>query len=387
MRLPLPIPIQRAFAVIAWERAFLAFLPAFLWLIGSLAIGWTGALALLPLSFHVTALIAFLVGLTTLVARGGRRFRWPTKREGLRRIEARNGLADGCLDTAYAEPFGGDESHPLWIASRKKLIETAGRPKPPLLNIDQRQADPFFLRCLVPLVLLAVVGISRGNPEGLRASLSPPFPDPPPIIVDAWIEPPAYTGLSPILLRHQIHNFANIPESSELHIRLRDESGDLVRGVITYTTDEKRRRRIKTSEADQSTVTATIEETGLLTINARRESRQIRLNVRKDGPPSVWLAEDPELATGVIRLSVVTSDIYPLAKGSLILSLLPGQKLSADAPKPDKAITANPSLIDLPELAGPTGQIEVEIDAETHPWAGLLVKAVIEVTDGRGQTA
>lgn len=387
MNLPAPVPLLRTRALMIWERVYPAYLPALIGFLLAGALAFTGWLARMPLWFHVSALVLVIGALGYLLWRGTQQFRWPSRREALRRIEERNGLKQGCLDAIDAHPFAADESEPLWIAARERLVEAIGRPRLPQLSMNMRAADPFRLRFIALILCLTSALVTRGDLTGFQASLTPVFPERPPVTVDAWIEPPAYTGLPPRVLKGRIRQIANIPEGSNLHLRLRDEVGEPARGIVTFASAEGGKRRIRPSNPDSPAITWPLTESGLLAISARGETTQFTLRVLKDGPPSVFLAKDPDLSSGAIRLKVITTDAYDLVRGTLIVSLLPGQKISEDAPAPDQAIVDAPSLISLNELAGPTGEIDVEIDAAAHPWAGLLVKAEIEVEDGRGQLA
>ncbi|MEO1042421.1 MAG: DUF4175 family protein [Pseudomonadota bacterium] len=387
MRLPAPVPLIRTHALLAWERFYPAFLPVGIAILLGVALGLTGWLAQTPPWAHTSVLALVLLAIGVLSWRATRLFRWPSRRDVLRRLEERNGLADGCLDAIDAQPFSADENDPLWVAARERLVEAIGHPKLPRLSIDAAKVDPYRLRYLALTALLAAGASSGGDFSGMHASLNPAFPVRPPLTVDAWIEPPAYTGLPPRVLKGRIRYIHQIPEGSELHLRLRDEVGAPAKGIITFASADSGKRRIRPSDPDSGTLTWPLTESGVLAINARGETTQFTLSVRPDLPPSVFLAEEPDLSSGAIRLKVITSDAYDLVRGTLSVSLLPGQRISEDAPAPDDDITREPALIALHELVGPSGEVDVEIDASSHPWAGLLVKAEIEVEDGRGQTA
>lgn len=388
MRLQVPVPLQRAFAVLSWERAVPAFLPLVVGALIVLALLWSGLLSALPLSWHMAGLGASAAILVFLALRGSRRFRFPRRGETLRRIEERSDLKPGVLDGVWARPFSSPDHDPLWIASRERLIQTIGTPKVPLPRIDMQKADPWRLRYVALGLVVFAVGLTGGRSDGLRASLTPPLPPAAPVVVDAWIEPPAYTQLPPRLFKlSRPKTSLAVATGSRLHLRLREEDGRPVRGVLTYQSIAEGRRRIRPEGDDKSQVALTLEETGVLAVNVRGGTRIVQIYVQEDNPPTVRLASDPETATGVIRFDVETSDDYPLAEGKLRISLLPGQRISADAPMPDRSVVETPDVIELPSLAAQPGTYRIEAASEEHPWAGLLVKAVVEVTDGLGQTA
>ncbi|GGY55074.1 DUF4175 domain-containing protein [Parvularcula lutaonensis] len=388
MRLPVSVPLQRAFAVLAWERAVPAFMPLVIAAAFIFALIWTGAFAQLPLAWHLAGLVLSGAVLLFLASWGSRRFRFPRRAEALRRIEERNGLKTGILDSAWATNFASAQDDPLWIASRERLIQEIGEPKAPLPRVSAAQVDRFGIRYFALLAVFAALLLTRGETDGLKASLTPPFPVQAPVVVDAWIEPPAYTELPSRILKLTAERSAlGAAAGSQLHIRLRREDGRPVRGVITYTTESEGRRRIRPSGDDGSAVVVPLDAPGVLAVAAGGEQRQLDVYVSADTEPSVRLVGEPDTSTGVIRMDVITEDDYPLASGELVLSLLPGQSISRDAPMPEEKVIQSPDRVNLPSLAGQPGERQVEAGTEEHPWAGLLVKAVLRVTDGLGQTA
>lgn len=384
----LHVPIQRTFVVLAIERAVPAFMPLFVGTTLLFALLWTGSYALLPPVWHVTALIGSTLLLAFLLSWGTFRFLYPSQREALRRIEERNHLRPGILDGVFARSFGTDETNPLWQAARERLAHMVGRPKVPLMRIDWRRADPFRLRYVAGLAILAAILSTQGSQEGLRASLMPPAISGEPVLVDAWIEPPSYTGMASTVIKQRApRRMLVTPEDSTLHVRLRAQDGRPVRGVLTFDPEEGRRFRVRGAGGDASAVTLPLTQNGTLAVTTGGQTSEVVFRVVQDRPPQIALLGDPDTSTGSIRINVGVVDDYPLAEGRLVISLIPGQKLSRDAPMPDDRVLEEPLTITLADLAGPPGERAVEAETVEHPWAGLLVKATLEVTDGRGQTA
>mgnify|MGYP006266180957 FL=1 len=388
MTLKLAVPIQRAFAVLTWERAIPAFLPTLIGLAFVFALLWTGSYALLPPVWHIAALLVSVVALACLTFWGTARFRYPRLGETLRRIEERNHLKAGVLDSAFARPFASSDDDPLWLAARDRLRQVVGRPKAPLPRVDWRAADPWALRYAAMLAVLLAIVSTRGSQDGLRASLVPPVENSDPVLVDAWIEPPEYTGLpSSIIKDARPGRLHVVPEDSMLHVRLRRDDGAALRGVLTFKPENGRRRRIVSNDSEGTAALIPLAENGALSVTTRGRTREYRFRTMADRPPQVTVLGDPDTSTGAIRIEVGVVDDYPLAAGRMVLSLIPGQKTSRDAPMPDQRIVDTPDDIDLPDLTGPSGIRTIEAETAEHPWSGLMVKAQIEVTDGRGQTA
>ncbi|MEM9840405.1 MAG: DUF4175 family protein [Pseudomonadota bacterium] len=384
----LHVPIQRAFAVMALERAIPAFMPLFVGASALFALLWTGSYALLPPVWHVTALIGSAVFAAFLLSWGTFRFLFPSKGEALRRIEERNDLKPGILDGVFARSFGSDEGNPLWQAARQRLAHLIGKPKAPFMKIDWRGADPLRTRYIAGLLILMAIISTQGSQDGLRASLLPPAIPGDPILVDAWIEPPDYTGMaSTVIKQGSTRRMMVTPEDSTLHVRLRAKDGRPVRGVLTFNPEEGRRFRVRGAAGEASAVTLPLTENGTLAVTTGGQTNEIVFRVVQDRPPQITVLDEPDTSTGSIRMNVNVQDDYPIAEGRMVLSLIPGQKLSRDAPMPDNRILEAPEIIELADLAGQPGERAVEAETVEHPWAGLLVKASLEVTDGRGQTA
>lgn len=388
MKVEAHVPLQRSFAVLAWERVAPAFFPAIVTAACLFALLWTGTYALLPAGWHVAALAASVLAMMGSISWGMARFRYPSRQEALRRIEARNSLRAGILDGVFARSFGGQESHPLWQASRQRLAQLVGRPKTPLPQIDWRKVDPLYLRFAAMLIVLLAIVSTRGSQDGLRASLIPQSTGGAPILVDAWLEPPGYTGLPSRILRGTHPRLTHtVPADTKLHVRLRRDDGAPVRGVMTFKASEGQRHRVRPATDGAGAVVLALQESGEFTITAAGTTRPYQFRTIIDQPPQLRVLSDPDTSTGSISFDVEVLDDYPLAEGTMVLSLVPGQKLSADAPMPDDRILEEPWHVDLADLAGPPGQRRIDVETVEHPWAGLLVKASIEVTDGIGQKA
>jgi len=388
MKVEAQVPLQRAFAVLAWERAAPAFFPALVTVACLFALLWTGTYAMLPPGWHVAALAGSVIALIGVVSWGSARFVYPSRQDALRRIEQRNGLREGVLDGVFAHSFGSEDSDPLWQASRQRLAQVVGRPKAPLPRIDWKRIDPLFFRFGAMLMVLLAIVSTRGSQDGLRASLLPQPGAGDPVIVDAWLEPPDYTGLPSSILRGAHPNLIHyVAADTKLHMRLRREDGRPVRGVMTFKAAEGRRRRVPTTDDGTGSTVLSLTESGLFTVTTGNRTDGFTFRTIADQPPQIRTLTDPDTSTGSISLDVEVIDDYPLASGAMVLTLVPGQKLSPDAPMPDDRILDEPWRLDLDDLAGVPGQRRIEVEAVEHPWAGLLVKATLEVTDGLGQRA
>ncbi len=91
-----------------------------------------------------------------------------------------------------------------------------GRPHPGLAELDLRALRHAVLLGLV--VTLVIAG--RDAPARVMAAFEPGFPRPSParvVQIQAWVTPPAYTGLAPVFLK-QDHSAVAVPAGARLTV-------------------------------------------------------------------------------------------------------------------------------------------------------------------------
>ena len=217
-----------------WERAWEAS-----WR-GLTTLGATAALALFdvwtsfPGWLRLACVFALIAAGLVFFWRDWRAVRWPTRDEAVRRLERRNGVAHrplASMDDALAS--GGDDPLAAELWRRHVARQTAALaglelawPKP-----DLPSRDVYALRGLAFLGVIGGLAVAGGDaPARLAAALSPDDEravSAPALAVDAWIAPPVYTGLAPILLTQargalplEHTGAVSAPAGSKLSIRL-----------------------------------------------------------------------------------------------------------------------------------------------------------------------
>ena len=195
--------VPRAQAAILWERAAPRLTPVVGITSLFMASAWSGAWSYLQPDFKMAgiglATVAFTACLYPLLG-----LRFPSRREGIARVDANTGLAHEPVATILGKP-GTDkpESVALWEERQKRMAASvgtfrAGTPRP-----DMKKNDPYGIRFL-PMVF-AVMALAVGGLDGYK-NLNQPFdwtrPVPPviPARVDAWVAPPEYTRKAPVFL-------------------------------------------------------------------------------------------------------------------------------------------------------------------------------------------
>jgi uncharacterized protein (TIGR02302 family) len=178
----------------------------------------------LPLWLHLLLLAASLSALGLFAWRERARLQAPRAADAERRLELDSGVAHRPFATLRDRPADAAESQrEAWAAHRASAAAALAslRLRGPRSVIPA--ADPFGLR--VAALLLAVCGLVVAGPRagdrlaeaflpGLEGLMGAPD-----IHVQAWIQPPAYTGLAPIFLP-QAGGPVTAPAGSRLSVSL-----------------------------------------------------------------------------------------------------------------------------------------------------------------------
>ena len=245
-----------------------------------------------------------------------------------------------------------------------------GIPRPGLAR-----RDPRALRAALVVALVAAFAIAGDDaPSRLAQAMEPTLPretPSPATELQAWITPPAYTGLAPIFLKPDSGS-VSVPAGARLTVSV--TGGSVIPTLMLDGQSEPFRALDKASfQADRD-----LHEGGHLTV--RRDGRELAawdLAVIADQPPTADWTDNPGRATGSqqTRLPWHTSDDYG------VVSLQAEMRLRdrRDAP---------PLVVGLP-LPGGTPKTAHGVnqqDLTAHPWAGLPVIAKLVARDALNQT-
>ncbi len=358
-------------AVLLFERVWPAVTPA----LGLVCVFLCASLLDLPRHLppepHLIALVLFGLATLALLGMGLRRVRRPSAAEADRRLEADTGLRHQPLAVLQDRPAtGGDALWALHVArARAQITRLRLRlPRPMLAAIDRRA-----LRALAIIALFACVTIAGPDaPALLLRALSPGFtppPAPPAPLLQAWITPPAFTGLAPIFLKAEGGSIL-APVGAKLTASLTGGTGEPVLVLGTTATPFTR------LDAGSFQIEQELTHDGRLTIRrAGHEAYGWDLTVVADEPPEVVFPEPPGAQRGnppLARLPWQVHHAYGVTalQAELHLKARPTPALVLPIPLPGNTPKA---------AKGVRTQ-----DLTPNPWAGLPVTAQLVAKDAAG---
>ncbi len=364
---------RRAAAALWLERLAAAFaLPA-----GLVAVFLIAALLGLP-DLLVGWAHAVLLGLSACLIAGALiraviRIVPPSAAEIDRRIERQSGLSHRPLQALSDQMASGESA--LWAEYLNRLGRSLGQmrvgaPRSPLSGLDR-----FGLRGLAVTALVAALVIAGPDaPDRLLRALQPRLAagSGPVLTVDAWITPPAYTGVAPILLGQ-----AGAPARLEIpagSVLLAQVNGSR-RAVSLVASGETKPLDALNGDSGAWRIETPLSSGETLALKqGERVIAEWPVAILADQPPQVAFAQEPGRSPrGSLRLDYRASDDYGVETLRADVRLVAG--------------TAEPMTLKLPvarrkTLAGVSYQ-----DLTDHPWAGLPVEIRLIATDALGQTS
>jgi len=371
-------PVGLARGALLWERVWVRLWPAS----GVLGLLFAAALAgvLEPLPwFGHAVVIAFAVTFAGLaLERTFADFRLPDWDDGARRIERRSGLADRPLtegNDRLAAGRGDGYAEALWCETLRRRLAAArnlrvGWPSPHLASRDPRALRYGVLLLVTAAAIAANTSwrerlgqafLASENVNGVVAGL------------DAWIDPPAYTGQAPIYLSPAMREEVPVPAGARLNVRVH---GADYAPLISISPSPHAGGEVKGRNGEYSTDALLMRSSSVIVRASGRTIGDWRLRVLPDAPPNIAFTGR---ITRTERLSVKipfrASDDYGIASVRALL-------------KPLKRKGATRSVeIPLPLQSAKTLKQTIYRDLTEDPYAGLDVAVTLEARDGAGQIA
>jgi len=379
-RLPGPLRARLALthAGLVGEALLAAFWPVLALLAFALALALFDVPTLVGGWPHVALLAAFGAALLAFLWLGARRFTWPPREQALHRIEAASGLPHRPLTAAYDRPaMGSRDRQAMQLfylhrdrARRQLALLRSAPPRPVLAGADPRAL-------LAGAGLLLVVGLAIGGGDlrdrlwhAVTPKLSASAGSLPPTL-DAWLDPPDYTGAAPIYLSQAAPDqVVPVPAGSRLIAQVQGGGGEPSIALADVTTPF--------AEAAQGLWKVEIEVSAgdeLVIAQGGQDIGRWQLQVIADlAPTANFPAEPGESERQALVVPYQAGDDYGLIDLKLEIRRID------DASLP-------PLTIDLAELNGSRKDIQGESykDLTAHLWAGFVVELTLVATDETGQ--
>jgi uncharacterized protein (TIGR02302 family) len=397
-KLQLTQALQRAKYAIAWERGW-PHLARFLTVVGLfLTLSWAGLWLSLPFVARVVGIALFV-----LLALGALypliRFRWPTREDGLGRLDRGTGIrhrpATALTDTlANQDPV----TLALWQAQRERTLASLKRIRAGLPSPRLAIHDPWALRALV-IVMLVATYVAAGDERTMRVAAAFDWNGvlaPANIRVDAWVTPPNYTGRPPIILSAANKDAVAVgagplpvPAGSTLLVRSSGGTIDVaVGGGVTEI--------VPSAQAPKGTNERQFKIAGDGTAHVRAPAGQPlwKFTATADRPPAISLAKDPERqARGSLQMSYKLEDDYGVTEARAQFVARAGEvKESGKALARDATKSAEPRPLFeppqfplvLPNARTRNGVGQTVKDLSEDPYAGAEVTLTLTAKDEAG---
>ncbi len=394
-----------------WPRLWLAFGVAMLFAMLSF-VGLWPYLDPLP---HKILLIAFGAAAIAAVIYAVR-IPWPTRDEAVRRIERRSGVPHRPA-TSYEDTLTSGASNAatsaLWQAHRERLAKAMQRLKVgnPAPRTDR--FDPWAVRGLLLILLIPIAVMATGNlGDRLAAAFRFATGDQgPPARVDAWVTPPPYTALPPVLLADGAKQvvdesrgqsrFFEIPDHSLLTLRGVgfDAPGVSLEVLSDGATEPLKVAAEKSKDHDTSNVSEVrYEIRKSARVRALAGSRELGLwtfDVIADELPKISMTKDISgTPRGSMRVFYKAQDDYGIQSAEVKLRKLPPEPVD-----PSKAWAQPPPLtgprlplerppvltLRIPRPGAKKVETSTLLDVGENPLAGQHVQLWLEATDVGGQ--
>src|ERR1700761_3371017 len=220
--------ITRARITLVWERVWPKLWPATGILGLLLAAGLFGVFDYFPWEIHTLVLLGTFGAAGYFLYENFKDFEQPTWEDGARRVERDSALEHRPITEQrdrMAVGIGDAYAEALWRAHIRSLLARIGKLRVALPSPNLQARDPYYTRYAVLLLLIAGLLFAGSQWRSrLALTLSPDAgSETASATVDAWINPPAYTGLPPVYL-HQGQGAIAVPAGSELVVRVHQSS-------------------------------------------------------------------------------------------------------------------------------------------------------------------
>jgi uncharacterized protein (TIGR02302 family) len=339
-----------------------------------LLLALSGLLPLVPWPLHALALAGFVTALGLALNSSLPGFSWPAWRDGARRLERDSALAHRPIseaDDTLAAGVGDATAEELWRAAQAARLSRIGplRLSPPRPGLSAR--DPHGLRFYLLAALALALALTWGHwGDRIAGAFGPAAGEAP--TVDAWIDPPDYTGEAPVYLPPE-GGTVRVPAGSRLTVRVHG-------GATPFLSLQSPHfpwlpmgggRLAGTGGEYVSTMALAKDATVRIRAEGRTLGRWTVFAVPDRAPSIAFAAPPGQSERDALKLSFAAHDDYAVTAVRAII-----RPVKSGRP---------PLIVDLSVPPGKDIAATVYRDLTAHPYAGLEVTIVLEATDAAGQ--
>jgi uncharacterized protein (TIGR02302 family) len=405
---------KRASLTLIWEQAWPRIVA--LLCLGGLfvTVSWLGLWLALPSMGRIAGLVLFGIVTLGLLVRAAT-VRRPVRREALARLDRDSGLrhapASGLVD-ALANAGDDPATRALWQLHRRRLFAATQKLQLALPSPRLAERDRYALRAGILVVLVASSFIA-GPERYIRIAAAFDWRGEMALAkgfrLDAWIDPPAYTGKPPILLPAHVeatlepgHDIVatkvRAPVNSTLVVRSAGNADINVQvegGLVVP--EAPKDKKVDSNAAATTAVAAPAEPAkdatqehrwtlkGDAKLSLRRGDRLIAafsIASIPDRPPTISLTEPPQTnARGSLTLSYQVDDDYGVTSAEATFSNpeLHGRSIVGHT------LVDPPKIpLTLPPTLGARGRAQTIADLSDSPWGGAHVSMTLAAHDDGG---
>ncbi len=328
------------------------------------------------------------------------KLRLPSRKEAIERIDQVSGFAHrpaSVLDDRLANAGTDPVTRALWALHKRRAAQfigglRSGGPSPRVVEVDRYGLRAGVLVALIACAFLAgpekyarVAAAFDWRGSGVAGT---------PYRLDAWIDPPAYTGKAPVLLslgtpdgkRTDQAQQIEVPVGSTVVVRAfgGDAAVDAQGGLKEAVPEAAQAKKPGASPANENEHRLLLNGDATLRLrHAGGLAGTFDIHAIADRPPTIALTEVPKNnARGSLTLAYRLADDYGVTSAEATF---------AQPKTPGGLSFSGRTLVDPPHGslslapgAGGLGDAETTADLSEHPWAGLRVMMTLTAKDEGG---